>query len=370
MRSLPLQLHSSLTFLRSISTLSFFACLISIATAASIPPTVATKPLFTQKITFIELPVALHFAPLHSKVRTPSPEAYMSIEDRAVTCHPGVIPRKEAFGHYVEVGSLLFYHIPMSPRKSLDVNDHSQWVRISPEFSEYPVVMKEAKETLETMITEACAVDQSENAVGFSDEEELNRSDMFMMNVLLSAKYSVFVPPDVLEKYKETSLKYREHIGSKKVEYLEIVFNVHPQSSRSWEISANFDMNIGNYRISSTKIRPRKPVVYAASLSKETPTTSQLTTPLQPYNNPGPGRKRIGFALFYGKPEEILERALGNAKPEGKLNRIGSFKKFMSDLNKEDDVKLGGVLLHNWGSAINNYEAHQAQEKERKNRRT
>ncbi|KAJ3824746.1 hypothetical protein F5880DRAFT_330750 [Lentinula raphanica] len=99
MRSLPLQLHSSSTFLRSISTLSFFACLISIATAASIPPTVATKPLFTQKITFIELPVALHFAPLHSNVRTPSPEAYMSIEDRAVTCHPGIIPRKEAFGH-------------------------------------------------------------------------------------------------------------------------------------------------------------------------------------------------------------------------------------------------------------------------------
>ncbi|KAJ3712283.1 hypothetical protein C8R42DRAFT_728191 [Lentinula raphanica] len=310
-------------FLRSLSALSFFACLISIATAASIPPTAiafrttnlhvrapppaAGDPSLWKQNTpsGIDLPVVLH-TPSWS-LRTPFSEVYLSIGDRDVTCDPrDAISRQEL--DRKEIGQLILPH------------SHS----------------------LEQMIAEACKIwHQSEKPIQKSRSEiELDYADMFM-NLLVSGKYSTSVPMKLLEDYKEASREYRKTINPKsRFGYQNVVLNVHAGSAISWPdiVPPKIDMDIGIRQFSTSQ-------------------NSALNTPLQPSNHPGPGKKVIGFAVFSSDQNEILERVTQKSdfNRERTMDEGKKLEKFMSCLAEESDVTLGGVLLQNWRVAMGTY---------------
>ncbi|KAJ3721662.1 hypothetical protein C8R42DRAFT_668104, partial [Lentinula raphanica] len=360
MRSLqPLQQHTSLMFLRSLSALSFFACSISIATAASIPPTVAmrttgspeppappstaTDPSLTLNTLFIELPVVLHTRPRSSEA-PPFQEVYLSIGDRDIACDPDFVISRKALTS-VEVGQITFYDnkLKLSPEESTHVIPGISYNEPGRSYIQSHM-MNSARETMENMITEVCQVQQSPRHVQKSRwETDLDFADMFI-NLSLSGKHSVFVQTDALEKYKQESFKYRETMNPKEFQYLDIVLNVYSPSSKS-TITRDIDMSIGNHRICLPKHNARL----------------LPTSPLQPTNAPGPGRKRIGFAIFFGDSENMLKRIYAkNTHPPPTAQTYEQsryLEEFSLKLEAEEDVTLDGIVIENMKLAIGIYKA-------------
>ncbi|KAJ3824740.1 hypothetical protein F5880DRAFT_330838 [Lentinula raphanica] len=349
MRSLqPLQQHTSSMFLRSLSALS---CSISIATAASIAPTVAmhnadlrvrappaasaaaTDPSLKETTPFIELPVVLH-TPSWS-LPTPFPEVYLSIGDRDITCDPDVMPRKELARD--EVGQIIFYDnkfqlLPTENRRILPGTPHV-----------YSYMMNSAMKTMEKMITEVCQVQQQseKHSEKSRSETELDLVDMFI-NLSLSGKHSVFMQTDVLRRYKTGSIKFREKIMKpEKFQYLDIVLDVYSQFA-DHRMSQIIDMSIGGLHISTSEHEARLPP----------------TTPLQPSNAPGPGRKRIGFAIFSGDSRAILDRVgkITHPEPTAKIYEQRRYlEEFSLNLKAQSDVKLDGIVVENLELALGIY---------------
>ncbi|KAJ3773593.1 hypothetical protein FB446DRAFT_528404 [Lentinula raphanica] len=236
-----------------------------------------------------------------------------------------------------EVGQIIFY-----TNKFRVLSENS---RVLPGTHAYSDVMDSAMETMEKMISEVCQVQQqsAKHAEKSRSETELDLADMFI-NLSLSGKHSVFVQTDVLGKYKTGSIKFREKIMEpEKFQYLDIVVNVHPDPGSKTRITRNIDMNIGEHFISAPGCNARSPP----------------TTPLQPSNAPGPGRKRIGFAVVSGDSGKILDRVAKNTHPLPvyKTYEQGEFlKEFTLNLKKEKTVKMDGFVLEDLDLALGIYE--------------
>ncbi|KAJ3760344.1 hypothetical protein EV360DRAFT_81280 [Lentinula raphanica] len=329
----PLQQHTSSMFLRSLSALSFFACSISIATAASIPPTVAMRtadlrvrappaapaaadvidPSVRYQTPSIQIPIAFRFQMWITE--RASPDMYMSIGGHDITCHPDAIHQEGVSENYVsiELGEITYFY----------KGDRDNLPR-RPATSRTASIKKTAIETLVQMMTDFCKVHPSAHAVGPSTAgaQDLDSADAFM-NLLLSGLYSFLVPTEVLEKYKEAALKHRkmmmqstevdfQYLGEGNhslrlkpnlniMNHADIVLNAYTGSLKH-RLSRNIDMHIGNHRISKL-----------SEYSDELATRIQ-TMELHQSNAPGPNRKRIGFALFYGNSEETLNEIISSTR--------------------------------------------------------